>query len=82
MAEDPDGLTYFTHEICGRLYAGWYRRLPGARLQVFTRTKLRTEFLGRLAADEQARQILAVLVADDDFSAIRDTMPSGLRRKK
>ncbi len=84
MAEDPDGLTYFTHEVNGRLHAGWYRRRPGGRIEVFTRTKARTEFLGQLSIEEQARQMLAGLVAEDDFSAARidaDSAPS-LRRKK
>jgi hypothetical protein len=83
VAEDPDGLTYFTHEINGRLYAGWYRRRPGERLEVFTRTKTRTEFLGELSLEEQARRILAELVAEDDFSVIRDgAAPVPPRRKK
>ncbi len=84
MAEDPDGLTYFTHEIQSRLYAGWYRRRPGGRVEVFTRTRVRTEFLGELSIEEQARRILAELVAGDDFSAVPDgadrAPPS--RRKK
>ncbi len=87
MAEDPDGLMYFTHEINGRLYAGWYRRRPGERVEVFTRTKVRTEFLGELSIEEQARQILAELVAQDDFSVVRDDAGDGrghtsTRRKK
>ncbi len=83
MAEDADGLTYFTHEIHGRLYAGWYRRRPGGRVEVFTRTKVRTEFLGQLSIEEQARQILAELVAEDDFSAVQDDAgPTPSRRKK
>lgn len=83
MADEPDGLTYFTHEIDGRLYAGWYRRRPGRRLEVFTRTKARTELLGELSIEEQARRILTELVSEDDFAAVRDRpAPEPRRRKK
>jgi hypothetical protein len=84
VAEDPDGLTYFTHEVNGRLHAGWYRRRPGGRVEVFTRTKVRTEFLGQLSIEEQARQILAGLVVEDDFSAAQADADCTLasRRKK
>lgn len=84
MAEDPDGLRYFTHEVNGRLHAGWYRRRPGGRVEVFTRTKVRTEFLGQRSLEEQARQILAELVAADDFSAAQndaDPTPSSRRKR-
>lgn len=82
VADDPDGLRYFTHEINGRLYAGWYRRRPGGRVEVFTRTKVRTEFLGQLTIEEQARRILKELVAQDDFSAVRDDAGPVLSRRK
>ncbi len=82
MAEDPDGLAYFTHEINGRLYAGWYRRRPGGRLEVFTRTKVRTELLGQLSIEEQARHILAELITQDDFSAVRDDAPPAPSKRK
>jgi hypothetical protein len=66
--EDTEGLTYFTHEIGGRLHAGWYRRISGRRIEVFTRTKLHREVLGELSLEEHARRILERLVASDDLS--------------
>jgi hypothetical protein len=84
VAEHTEGLTYFTHEVGGRLHAGWFRRRPGGRIEVFTRTKMRTEFLGNLSIEEHARAILADLVDKDDFSTVRDDPheePS-VRRKK
>ncbi|MGH8227297.1 MAG: hypothetical protein ACREU3_05230 [Steroidobacteraceae bacterium] len=85
MADRSDGLTYFTHEIQGRLYAGWYRRLAGGRIEVFTRTRAHTEFLGTLAIEEQAKHMLEALVAEDEVSARPGDDQSQLsptRRKK
>jgi len=66
--DDTEGLTYFTHEIGGRLYAGWYRRISGRRIEVFTRTRLHREVLGALSLEEHARRILERLVASDDLA--------------
>lgn len=84
MAEHTEGLTYFTHEVGGRLHAGWYRRRPGGRIEVFTRTKARTEFLGNLSIDAHARAILADLIDKDDFSSVcgQPQEDSSGRRKK
>jgi len=73
VADHTDGLTYFTHEINGRLYAGWYRRRAGGSLEVFTRTKVRIEYLGKLSIEEHARRMLVELVSADDFAAERDS---------
>jgi hypothetical protein len=62
---NDDRLTYFTHEIGGRLYAGWYRRLPGARIEVFTRTLGRREFIGDRSVADEARRVLQALILDD-----------------
>ncbi|MGH8137591.1 MAG: hypothetical protein ACREVV_05270 [Steroidobacteraceae bacterium] len=57
--------TYLSLEIEGRLHAGWYRRLPGNRLEVGSKTKLRVVELSQFAIEEQARRILSDLVREE-----------------
>jgi hypothetical protein len=33
-------LSFFTHQVDGREYAGWYRVLEGDRVEVFTRGRV------------------------------------------
>jgi hypothetical protein len=67
---DRDGLTRITHEINGHRYVGWYRRLSGFRIEVITRSKVKSAFLGRLAIETEARRLLESLVDDDDRDLI------------
>jgi hypothetical protein len=62
---DSDRLIHFTHEIDGHLYAGWYHRLPGSRIEVFTRTRRATATLGKPSIEEEARRLLEELVRRD-----------------
>src|SRR5690349_10510537 len=39
-------LLYFTSEFEGRLYAGWYRFIPGAKIEVFARGQVKAEACG------------------------------------
>ena len=62
---DTDRLIQFTHEIDGHLDAGWYHRLPGSRVEVFTRTRRGTAILGKPSIEEEARRLLEELVRRD-----------------
>ena len=68
-------LIHFTHEIDGHLYAGWYHRLPGSRVEVFTRTRRGTATLGKPSIEEEARRLLEELVR-------RDRSPDVLSREE
>jgi hypothetical protein len=65
MEKEPDKPIYFTHEVDGHRYAGWYHHVPGARIEVFTRTRWATEFLGKDTTEEQAKRLLEELVRKD-----------------
>ena len=67
MPDEPEPLTYFTHDIGGRLFPGWYRRLPGRRIEVFTRTRVRIEFIEAESIETEARRILEELVRLDEL---------------
>lgn len=60
----PEGLTYFTHEVDGRLYGGWYRRAAGAgaAVELYARGQVRRAKLGRLSAEEKARTLMEEIV--------------------
>ncbi len=68
MPDEPGHLTYFTHEIGGRLFPGWYRRLPGRRIEVFTRTRVKTAFIEAESIEAEARRILEELIRLDELS--------------
>ncbi|HEY4212416.1 MAG TPA: hypothetical protein VGM84_13135 [Steroidobacteraceae bacterium] len=54
------------HFVDGNLYSGWYRRMPGGRVEVFTRTHVRCTFIGELSVEEEARRLLERLVRETD----------------
>lgn len=56
---------YLTHEMDGRLYAGWYRRLPGRRVEVSTRTQVRVAFIESESIENVAGRVLEELVRED-----------------
>ncbi|HTW37944.1 MAG TPA: hypothetical protein VMD49_05180 [Steroidobacteraceae bacterium] len=67
MPEELGPLSYFTHEVGGRLFPGWYRRLPGRRIEVFTRTRVRIEFIEAEPIEAEARRILEELIRLDEL---------------
>jgi hypothetical protein len=54
-------LTYFTHEVDGRLYGGWYRLLDGGRIEVLALCKIAIAS-GGSSALESAKDVLMGLV--------------------
>ncbi len=64
-------LTYFTHEVGGRLFQGWYRRLPGRRLEVCTRTRVKVDFIEAEPIEEEARRMLEELIELDELPDAR-----------
>ena len=74
-AGGADRLIHFTHEIDGHLYAGWYHRLPGSRVEVFTRTRRGMATLGKASIEQEARRLLEELVR-------RDRSPDVLSREE
>lgn len=59
-----NGLTYFTHEIDGRLHEGWYRRALDNRVDVCTRTQRRLEFLNGHPVEDAAHRALTGIVRE------------------
>jgi hypothetical protein len=57
-----DDLTYFTHEIRCHACGGWYRSLPGLKVEVFARGRVRRAPLNGLASEERARRLLEQIV--------------------
>jgi hypothetical protein len=55
---------YFVHVVDGHTYGAWYTRLPDGRVEVFTRTKIRTRLLGKLSIEDEARRVLEQMVRD------------------
>lgn len=66
MPDDTERLTYFTHEVDGRLHSGWYRHMPGGRIEVYSRTHGMVEFTGKLGLIEQAGQMLEQMVREEE----------------
>ena len=60
--KDSNGLAYFTHEVNGRLYGGWYRKARNLKVEVIARGKRRSGDLGRLKPEERARRLLEEIV--------------------
>jgi hypothetical protein len=58
---DNSDLTYFTHEVDGRLYGGWYRLLDGGRIEVLAMCKIAVASAGS-SAPESAKSVLMGLV--------------------
>lgn len=56
---------YLTHEVDGRLHIGWYRRLPGRRVEVSTRTQVRIAFIESESIESVARGVLEELIRQD-----------------
>jgi hypothetical protein len=67
VTDGADRLIYFTHEVAGRLFPGWFRRIPGRRIEVFTVSRLKTEFIEAEPVDSQARRMLEELIRLDFF---------------
>ncbi|HKZ73842.1 MAG TPA: hypothetical protein VJ011_07250 [Steroidobacteraceae bacterium] len=63
QAQTVDGLTYFTHEVDGRLYGGWYRRAAdAASVELYARGKVRKAKIGRASAEDKARRLMEDIV--------------------
>lgn len=63
---EPTGpWVYLTHEVDGRLHVGWYRRLPGRRVEVSTRTQVRVAFIESESSELVVRRVLEELVRED-----------------
>ena len=60
--DSANGLAYFTHEVNGRLYGGWYRKARNLQVEVIARGKRRTAELGRLKPEDRARVLLEEIV--------------------
>ena len=58
---DNSDLTYFTHQVDGRLYGGWYRLLDGGRIEVLAMCKIAIASAGS-SAPESAKDVLMGLV--------------------
>ena len=65
VPDDAGPLTYFTHEVDGRLQVGWWRRLKGRRIEVFTRSRVRMEFLESDSPEATARRVLEELIRNE-----------------
>ncbi len=64
-AESEEPLIHFVHEIDGHRYSGWYHRMAGGRIEVFTRTRRGIAFLGKRSSEDEARRLLEDLVRRD-----------------
>ena len=56
---------FISEDINGRLHAGWYRCLPGHRLEVCSQTKIRVVELSQFAIEDHARRVLRDLVREE-----------------
>lgn len=55
-------LNYFTHEVDGRLYGGWYRSLAGESIEVYARGQVRSAPLAGARLEEKACRLLEDVV--------------------
>jgi hypothetical protein len=55
-------LVYFTHEVEGRLYGGWYRPVGGSAVEVYARGQIRKAKLGKVDAPQRACRMLEEIV--------------------
>jgi hypothetical protein len=55
-------LSYFTHDVDGRLYGGWYRPVGDFAVEIYARGRVRRALLGRMSAEQRACEILEQLV--------------------
>jgi hypothetical protein len=62
MFDDAGSLIHFTHEVDGRLHPGWFRRIPGRRIEVFTLTRVKIVFIESDPVEVDARRALEDLI--------------------
>jgi hypothetical protein len=55
-------LTYFTHEVDGRLYGGWYRLAANSTVELYARGQVRKAKLGKLSVEARAGRMLEEIV--------------------
>ncbi|HKZ72420.1 MAG TPA: hypothetical protein VJ011_00050 [Steroidobacteraceae bacterium] len=61
-SKSSNGLTYFTHEVDGRLYGGWYRGIANLGVEVYLRGQIYRALLGRMSAEERACAVVEEVV--------------------
>jgi len=66
VPDDAGPLTYFTHEVDGRLRIGWWRRLKGRRIEVFTRSRVQIAFLESDSPEATAQRVLEELTRGEE----------------
>jgi hypothetical protein len=66
VPDDAGPLTYFTHEVDGRLRVGWWRRLKGRRIEVFTRSRVQIAFLESDSPQTTAQRVLEELTRGEE----------------
>jgi hypothetical protein len=66
VPDDAGPLTYFTHEVDGRLRVGWWRRLKGRRIEVFTRSRVQIAFLESDSPETTAQRVLEELTRGEE----------------
>jgi hypothetical protein len=64
-------LVYFTHEVDGRLYGGWYRLGAGSTIELYARGQVKKAKLGKLSADKKACRMLEEIVRTLERRAAR-----------
>ena len=55
-------LVYFTHEVDGRLYGGWYRLAPDSSVELYARGQVKKAKLGRSTVEKKACRMLESIV--------------------
>jgi hypothetical protein len=74
IPDEAGALSYFTHEVDGRLRVGWWRRLKGRRIEVFTRSRVQIEFLESDSPEATARRVLEELTRADERVGIQSAL--------
>ena len=64
-------LAYFTHEVDGRLYGGWYRRVGRSDIELYARGQVRKAKLGRMSAERKACRVLEEIVRTLEERSLR-----------
>jgi hypothetical protein len=55
------------HEVSGHEYFGWYRRLPGRRVEVFTEGRTRVVLIESDDIETTARRVLEELIRGEEL---------------
>lgn len=64
-------LVYFTHEVDGRLYGGWYRLGANSTIELYARGQVKKAKLGRLDGQKKACRMLEEIVRTLERRAVR-----------